>query len=68
MTLEQISEFIGVDKKAVRSLLERMVKARVITVQGNGHYLDVTSGRGLLAHSQRTSRSAVKKRWGIYEE
>ena len=66
-TLEQISESIGVDKKHVRALLDRMVKARVITVQGNGHYLD-GSGRGLLAHSQRKHRSTVKRRWGVYEE
>ena len=66
-TLEQISESIGVDKKHVRALLERMVKARVITVQGNGHHLDV-SGRGLLANSQRKHRSTVKRRWGVYEE
>ena len=67
VTLEQIAESIGVGKKEVRALLEPMVKAHVITVQGNGHYLDV-SGRGLLADSQRRSRSAVRRRWGVYEE
>ena len=48
VTLEQISASIGVDEKAVQALLEPMVGAHVITVQANGHYLDV-SGRGLLA-------------------
>ena len=48
MTLEQISASIWVDEKAVQALLEPMVGAHVITVQANGHYLDV-SGRGLLA-------------------
>ena len=67
MTLEQISADIGVDKKAVQALLEPMVGAHVITVQANGHYLDV-SGRGLLADSQRRSRSGVKRRWGVYQE
>ena len=63
VTLEQISASIGVDEKAVQALLEPMVGAHVITVQANGHYLDV-SGRGLLADSQRRSRSGVKRRWG----
>ena len=67
VTLEQISADIGVDKKAVQALLEPMVRAHVITVQANGHYLDV-SGRGLLADSQRRSRSGVKRRWGVYQE
>ena len=67
VTLEQISADIGVDKKAVQALLEPMVGAHVITVQANGHYLDV-SGRGLLADSQRRSRSGVKRRWGVYQE
>ena len=67
VTLEQISADIKVDKKAVQALLEPMVGAHVITVQANGHYLDV-SGRGLLADSQRRSRSGVKRRWGVYQE
>ena len=67
VTLEQISASMGVDEKDVRALLEPMVGAHVITVQANGHYLDV-SGRGLLADSQRTSRSGVKRRWGVYQE
>ena len=66
-TLDQIAESIGVNKKEVRALLETMVKAGVITVQRNGHYLD-RPGRGLLAYSQRKSRSGVKRRWGVYEE
>ena len=66
-TLEQISESTGVNKKEVRALLEPMAKAGVITVQGNGHYLD-RAGRTLLAYSQRKSRSAVKRRLGVYEE
>ena len=67
VTLEQISESMGVDEKDVRALLEPMVGARVITVHANGHYLDI-SGRGLLADSQRRSRSGVKRRWGVYQE
>ena len=67
VTLEQISASIWVDEKAVQALLEPMVGAHVITVQANGHYLDV-SGRGLLADSQRRSRSGVKRRWGVYQE
>ena len=67
VTLGQISESTAVDEKHVRALLESMVKAHVITVQRNGHYLDV-SGRGLLADSQRRSRSGVRRRWGVYAE
>ena len=67
VTLGQISESTNVDEKHVRALLEPMVKAHVITVQGNGHYLG-DAGRGLLADSQRTSRSGVKRRWGVYAE
>ena len=55
------------DEKHVRALLEPMVKAHVITVQGNGHYLG-DAGRGLLADSQRKSRTGVKRRWGVYAE
>ena len=39
----------------------------VLTRVGGGHYLDA-SGRGLLADSQRKSRSGVKRRWGVYAE
>ena len=67
VTLGQISESMGVDEKHVRALLEPMVKAHVITVQGNGHYL-YAPGRALLADSQRRSRSGVKRRWGVYQE
>ena len=67
VTRDQIAESMGVGEKVARALLEPMVKARVITLQADSHYLDV-SGRGLLADSQRRSRSGVKRRWGVYEE
>ena len=59
MTLEQISASIWVDEKAVQALLEPMVGAHVITVQANGHYLDV-SGRGLLAVYPRVGGGTVE--------
>ena len=54
---------MGVAEKDVQALLEPMVRAHVITLQADGHYLDV-SGRGLLADSQRRARGGGEEALG----
>ena len=68
VTKEQVAASVGMDTTVADRLLERMVRTKVISVKRGdpGYYLDV-SGRGLLADSQRRSRSGVKRRWGVYQ-
>ena len=67
VTRDQISAAVLVNTTAANRLLAPMLAQRVLTRVGGGHYLDA-SGRGLLADSQRKSRSGVKRRWGVYAE
>ena len=68
VTKAQIAASVGVDTTVAGRLLDRMVRTKVLSVKRGdpGYYLDI-SGRGLLADSQRRSRSGVKRRWGIYQ-
>ena len=65
VTLEQIAEAAGMDTTETRGLLASMRESGVIAVQAGGHYLD-SSGRGLLAYSQRRTPGRVLRRWGVY--
>ena len=81
VTLQQISESVGVTDTVAAALLAPMtmkkpgdkrkntdrdqVRGRVIFTKGGGHYLDA-SGRGLLGYSQMVSLARVHRRWGVY--
>ena len=65
MTLDQAAEFLGVKPEVAGKLVEPMVKAKVLMVKVGGQYLEV-SGRGLLADSQRKTRTRIKRRFGVY--
>ena len=69
VSLEQVAESVGVDTSVAGRLLRAMVDEKVLAVRGRGHgyYLDV-SGRGLLADSQRVTRTRTNRRWGVYAE
>ena len=69
VTLKQVVESSGVDASVAGRLLEGMVKAEVLAIRGRGkgYYLD-TSGRRLLADSQRVTRARTNRRWGVYAE
>ena len=65
VTLDQLAALADVKPDVAGELLELMLAAEVLLRRTGGFYQH-TSGRGLLADSQRQTRARTKRRSGVY--